>query len=40
VLERIGTKPAREVIESVAKGPPNARLTIDAKSALSRMSAE
>jgi WD40 repeat protein len=35
-LERIGTRPAREVLEALAGGAPNARLTRDAQAALRR----
>ena len=37
VLERIGTKAAREVLEALAKGAPDALLTRDAKLALARL---
>jgi WD40 repeat protein len=36
VLERIGTAPARKVLEELAKGAPNARLTREAKASLER----
>jgi hypothetical protein len=38
VLEHAGTPEAREVLEKLAKGEPNARLTLDAKAAVERMS--
>ncbi len=37
VLETIGTDEARRVLEDVAKGPPDTRLTREAKAALQRM---
>jgi hypothetical protein len=37
VLERIGTADARALLESLAKGNPNARLTTDARAALERL---
>ena len=37
VLENIGTKQARSVLEKLAKGAPEARLTQEAKAALKRM---
>jgi hypothetical protein len=38
VLEAVGTPAARELLESLAKGAPTARLTIEAKAALERLS--
>jgi hypothetical protein len=38
VLERIGTPEARRVLEALAKGEPDARLTREAKAALGRLS--
>lgn len=37
VLERIGTPEARQALEALARGAPEARLTLDAKSALGRL---
>ena len=37
VLERLGTPAAKELLESLAKGDPNARLTRDAKASLERL---
>jgi HEAT repeat protein len=37
VLERIGTKDARDVLEKLAQGQPEARVTQDAKAALQRL---
>jgi hypothetical protein len=38
-LERIGTRPAREVLEAPAGGAPNAPVTRDAQAALRRLTA-
>ncbi len=38
VLERIGTAPARELLETLSKGAPGARLTREAKASLQRLS--
>ncbi len=37
VLETIGTDDARQVLADLAKGPPDSRLTKEAKAALQRM---
>ena len=37
VLERVETEEARRVLEAMAKGVPEARLTREAKAALSRL---
>src|SRR5262249_44026058 len=37
VLERVGTKEAKEVLQALAKGVPGARLTRDAQLALERL---
>ena len=37
VLEMIGTDEARQELEELAKGPPDERLTKEAKAALQRM---
>ncbi len=39
VLETIGTIEARQALEDLAKGPPDSRLTKEAKAALQRMKA-
>ena len=40
VLEAIGTAEARQALEEVAKGPPDVRLTREAKAALQRMNTQ
>jgi hypothetical protein len=40
VLERIGTQEAKQVLEELAKGDPDAKLTQDAKATLKRLSRE
>jgi hypothetical protein len=37
VLERIGTREARQVLEAMARGMPESRLTSEAKAALARL---
>ncbi len=39
VLEEIGTDEARQLLEELAKGPPDSRLTREAKASLQRLSA-
>jgi hypothetical protein len=39
ILEQVGTATARQVLESLARGDPEARLTRDARDALARLSA-